>query len=314
MKRQWLPLNAFRAFEAAAKCLSFTHGAEQLNVVQSAVSRHVAGLEELLGQKLFIRKQSGLELTKAGEALLPAVTRSFNRLEQAMAELRVGAPRGGRVLKVHFPPSFLHQVALPLMAEFRALHPDIAIEIFSSYAPGVPKEDYDIAVVFDRPRVSEAIRDLLWMVEVTPGCSPALAAQARDLSIDAFLRQSELLHVRVEGNPVGHLWSHFANRAGIMLDDNGGGSTFDTLLAAAQYAMSGQGVVLLDIDMFAREIAEGKLVAPWEVRVESGYGYYLSLAADDLQEPIVATFRSWIISRFAVSLGKRQDAADSDAG
>src|SRR4051794_24879527 len=122
--RRWLPLNAFRAFEAVARQMSFTLGAQTLSVGQSAVSRQVASLEAALGHKLFVRKTHGLELTKAGDMLLPVVHRSFDRLEQVLDEIRSLDAASGRTLRIHFPPSFLHQLALPLIVEFRSRHPD----------------------------------------------------------------------------------------------------------------------------------------------------------------------------------------------
>ena len=302
--RKWLPLNALRAFEAVARHMSFTLGAQALSVGQSAVSRHVASLEQLIGQRLFIRKSHGLELTPAGQTLLPVIRRSFDRLEQVLDEVEGVDLSGGRTLRVHFPPSFLQQLALPLIAEFRAQHPRIAIEVTSSNAPGVPLQNCDIAIVYDRPSVSEAIRDLLWQVQVTPVCSAATAAILDDRPVQDFLTDLELLHVRVDGRPAMQVWSAFAARAGLSLPATAG-LTFDTLSLAAQYAMVHRGLVLADIDMFAAEIADGRLVAPFEFVLDDGYGYYLTLAAEDLDDPVIAAFRSWIIAHFAGRFGAR---------
>ena len=78
-----------------------------------------------------------------------------------------------------------------------------------------------------------------------------------------------------------------------------GGLAFDTTIAAAQYAMTASGVFLGDIDMFAREIADGRLVMPYDAVIEDGYGYYLKLHADDLGDAAISMFRSWLINRFA---------------
>jgi len=309
--RKWIPLNALRAFEAVGRHLSFTGGAQAIGVTQSAVSRHVATLEDLIGQKLLIRRAHTVALTRAGELLLPAIGKSFDRLEQVLDEIRVRTPDAGRTLRVHFPPSFLQQLAMPLLGEFRARFPDVSLDVVSTLAPGLPAGDVDVAVVYDLPRVSDAIRDLLWLVRVTPVCSPAMAAEiARDgLDLAGFLARHELLHVRVVGLPRGHLWGDFARRHGLVLPE-ASGTTFDTLVLAAQYAMAGGGVALVDVDMFAAEIAAGRLVAPFAEECDDGYGYYLSLAAEDLDDPVVADFRSWIIARFAGRSRVAAGAAD----
>ncbi len=86
--RRWLPLNALRAFEGVARYGSFTGAASALNIAQSALSRHVISLENLIGVKLFERRPHSLMLTAAGEHLLPVVSRSFDRLEHAIDEIR----------------------------------------------------------------------------------------------------------------------------------------------------------------------------------------------------------------------------------
>lgn len=301
--RKWLPLNALRAFEAVARHMSFTLGAQALSVGQSAVSRHVASLEDVIGQRLFVRKAQGLELTKAGETLLPAINRSFDRLEQALDEIKSIGAGGGRTLRVHFPPSFLHQLALPLIAEFRAGHPDIAIEVTSSNATGGPPQDCDLAILFDRPSVSEAIRDLLWLARLTPVCSPAAAARFAGRPPEDLLTSLDLLQVRIDGRPAVRIWSAFASRVGVVLPQKRG-LTFETMTLAVQYAMASNGIALADIDMFANEIAGGELVAPFPIALEDGYGYYLTLAPEGLDDPVIATFRSWIIARFAGGFGR----------
>ena len=149
--RRWLPLNALRAFEMVGRHLSFTGAAQSMHVSQSALSRHVAMLEDLLGQPLLSRRPHGLALTEAGAALLPAIGKSFDRLEQVLNDI---VRRDGRQrrLRVHMAPSFLHQVALPILAEFRRDFPDVVIDLSSALAAGLPATEVDVAVVYDRPQ------------------------------------------------------------------------------------------------------------------------------------------------------------------
>jgi LysR family glycine cleavage system transcriptional activator len=296
INRPWLPLNALRAFDAVGQHLSFTAGAQALHVSQSALSRHVISLEELLGKKLLERRPQHLVLTEEGAILLPVVRKCFDRLEHVLNTIRDGE-RSGRTLRVHMPPSLLNHLALPIFQNFRREFPDILIDVSSAHVTGLPPTELDAAVVYDRPHVDDKVTDLLWMVRVTPVCSPALAQANAGKSLATFIAQNELLHVKLEAEPRGLLWANFLRQGGIGADTDKG-LAFDTALSAVQYAMSGGGVALADIDMFAAELEAGRLVAPYDAVFEEGYGYYLKFHAEDLADPVVSLFRSWLISRF----------------
>jgi LysR family glycine cleavage system transcriptional activator len=302
INRRWLPLNALRAFDAVGHHLSFTAGAQALGVSQSALSRHVIGLEELLGRQLLERRPHRVALTEAGEALLPVVQKSFDRLEQVLNTIRQGT-RVSRTVRIYMPPSLLNHMAIPLLREFRAEFPDILIDVSSSNATGLPAHDLDVAVVYDRPNVDDRVTDLLWMVRQTPICSPEIARQHAGKPLGRFLADNELLHVRLDGEPRGLLWAGFASQCGLDLDTDRG-LAFDTVISAVQFARSGAGVALADREMFAADLTSGDLVAPFETSCENGYGYYLKFHAEDLTDPVVAAFRNWIIGRFSGDAGR----------
>jgi DNA-binding transcriptional LysR family regulator len=302
-----LPLNALRAFEAVGQNLSFTGGAAALSVSQSAMSRHVGGLEELLGKQLFVRDASRLSLTAAGEELLPVVSKCLDRLEQSMNAIRDDEVTG-RSLRLHVPPSLLQQLFLPMLRDFHGEHPDIRLDVSSAHVTGLPPTDFDMAIAYDRPNVDDRITDLLWMVRVAPLCSPEVALTSAGQSLEEFLDSQELLHLKLDGQPRELLWTAYLRQSGLLVPTHNG-LAFDTTIAAAQYAMSGSGIFLGDVDMFAKEIADGRLVMPYDAIIEDGYGYYLKLHADDLGDPAISMFRSWLISRFgALRAEPRQDA------
>ncbi len=296
MDRQWLPLNALRAFEAAGRLGSFTGAAASLNVAQSAVSRHVIALERFLGVALFERRPGQLVLTEAGLHLLPAVTRSFDRIDGALGDIvaEKGTPR--RMLRVALPPTFALQLAVPILRDFRAEHPDLAIEI-ASRPSGEAEAEAAIAVAYSEPKVSDAINDLLWMERLAVVCAPA-ALEEGETDFAALVKRQDLLHVRLGGRPHGHMWRLMARAAGRPDVPVDGGLVFDTAQLAVQYALSGDGLALVDPVLFRDDLAAGRLVAPFETRLASGYGYYLVTAPEDLDEA-VALFRSWLIRRFA---------------
>lgn len=301
MNRRWLPLNALRAFEAVGKHLSFTGGAAALSVSQSALSRHVSALEGLLGKQLFERDAGRLSLTPAGEELLAVVSKSLERIEQTMNAIRDQSVPG-RAMRLHVPPSLLQQVFMPMLSEFRRDHPEVRIDLSSANVTGLPPTELDMAIVYDRPNIDDRITDLLWMVRVAPLCSPETAAAAAGKSLEQFLSGQDLLHLKLEGHPRDLLWGDYLRRNGVTLPALDG-LAFDTAIASAKYAMTSGGVVLGDVDLFAAELASGQLLMPYDVVIEDGYGYYLKLHADDLADPAIASFRSWLIARFAALRG-----------
>src|ERR1700676_1169624 len=164
--RRWLPLNALRAFEAVAKHGSFTGAANALLISQSALSRHVISLEKLIGVQLFERRPHTLILTKAGQHLLPTVTKSFDRLEYSLDEIRnAGAPTL-RTLRVQMPPSFAIHLAVPILRDFRRANSEVEIDLVSPYGVGPPPNDVDVAVVYSKPTVTDSVSDLLWPVRL----------------------------------------------------------------------------------------------------------------------------------------------------
>ena len=116
--------------------------------------------------------------------------------------------------------------------------------------------------------------------------------------MEQFLAAQELLHLKLDNQPREHLWTAYLRQSGISLPA-GAGLAFDTAIASAKYATTSGGVILGDVDMFAAEIAAGQLAMPYDAVMADGYGYYLKLHADDLADPAIAVFRSWLIGRFS---------------
>ena len=301
MDRKWLPLNALRAFEAAGQHLSFTAAANKLTVAQSAVSRHVIMLEQFLNTPLFERRPQQLALTEAGRHLLPIVIKAFDRIDQALGDIvkERGSPK--RVLKVALPPTFAYQLAVPILKDFRAEHPDVTIDIASKPTPSGGDGEADLAVVYCEPRVTDNVLDLLWMVRLTILCSPALIAKGKPSDIASFAATHDLLHVKLDERPRHYLWEMYARAIARPDLPVNRGLVFDTAQLAAQYAMSGEGLALVDPMLFKEEIAAGRLVQPVDFHLDVGYGYYLTTHAEDLSNEAIALFRSWLIRRFAAA-------------
>ena len=296
--RRWLPLNALRAFEGVAKHGSFTAAANALLISQSALSRHVIALERLTGVQLFERRPHALSLTKAGQHLLPALVKSFDRLEYALDDIRnEGAPMQ-RTLRVQMPPSFAGQLAVPILRGFRRTSTEVDIDLISPYGVGPALGDVDVAVVYSRPTVTDLVTDLLWPVRLCILCHPNIAAAHRGKDLAAFIEANEIVHVRIADLPRHHMWSQFVRQTGLIGASIERGLVFDTAVLAAQYALGGQGIALVDPNLFAEEISAGRLVKPFEVTLDDGYGYYLTTHPEALGDTAIALFRSWLIERF----------------
>jgi DNA-binding transcriptional LysR family regulator len=296
--RRWLPLNALRAFEGVAKHGSFTAAANALLISQSALSRHVIALERLTGVQLFERRPHALTLTRAGQHLLPAVAKSFDRLEYALDDIRNEGAPAQRTLRVQMPPSFAVQLAAPILQDFRRASSEVDIDLVSAYGVGPPLGDVDIAVVYSRPTVTDLVTDLLWTVRQSIVCHPNIAAAHSGRDLAAFIQANELIHVRIADAPRYHFWTQFVRRNGPAGLDVERGMVFDTAVLAAQYALGGQGIAVLDTNLFAEEIRLGRLVKPFDAMLEDGYGYYLITQPEGLADTAIALFRSWLIERF----------------
>jgi DNA-binding transcriptional LysR family regulator len=301
--RRWLPLNALRAFEGVAKHLSFTAAANALLISQSALSRHVIALEKLIGAQLFERRPHALVLTKAGQLLLPAVMKSFDRLEYALDDIRNEGATTIRTLRVQMPPSFAVHLAVPILRDFRRAAAEVEIDLVSPYGVGPPPSDVDVAVVYSQPTVTDLVTDLLWPVRLSMLCHPGVAARHEGKSLAEFVESNELVHVRIADLPRHHCWSQFARHAGLNSLNVERGLVFDTAVLAVQYALSGEGIALVDTYLFGDYIRTGRLVRPFDNSFDDGFGYYLTTHPEALSDTAIALFRSWLIERFGTSPG-----------
>jgi DNA-binding transcriptional LysR family regulator len=200
-------------------------------------------------------------------------------------------------LRVQLPPTFAHLLAVPILREFRGVCPDVILDIESAHTVGLPARDTDAAVIYAKPQVSDRVSNLLWMERLTPMCHPSVAARAQGRDLASFLAGAELLHGKLENEPRNRMWHMLVRQAGLPMETERG-LVFDTTALAAQYALSGEGVALLDTRMFAADLEAGRLMAPYDIVLEAGYGYYLTIHPEDLADPAIARFRSWMIERF----------------
>ena len=293
--RRRLPLNSLRAFEMAARQMSFTRAADALGVTQSAISRHILNLEEVIGVRLFERRGSSLALTMDGRTLLAEVTPALDQLQTGVNAVCASDQRG--TLRLALPPSFAVRVVGPIVEACR-VEGGVDVEIDTPYAlESLDATTHDAAVVFSRPRATDLVMDLLWMEELSVLCQPAQAEELRRDGLSAVLSRKPALHVRNEAGR--HTaWSELLRAVG--LDPSPPcGIVFDTAHMALEFALQEGGLVAADPRLAARSIAEGKLAVPLSLRVMSGYGYFLLLRPEDLQREAVGLFRNRLLRAFA---------------
>jgi DNA-binding transcriptional LysR family regulator len=208
-----------------------------------------------------------------------------------------------RTLRVQMPPSFAVHLAVPILRDFRRAAAEVEIDLVSPYGVGPPSGDVDVAVVYSKPTVTDLVTDLLWPVRLSMLCHPSIAARREGRSLAEFIEGNELVHVRIADLPRHHLWSQFVRQANLRPVNVERGLVFDTAVLAVQYALSGEGIALVDNYLFQDYIRTGRLARPFDESLDDGYGYYLTTHPDALSDTAIALFRSWLIERFGSGAG-----------
>jgi LysR family transcriptional regulator of beta-lactamase len=283
MDRPQLPLNALRAFEAAARHLSFTRAGLELFVSQGAVSHQVKALETRLGTPLFRRLPRGLALTDEGLALIPVVQDAFDRLGSTLDRFSGGRYR--EVLTVGVVGTFATGWLLDRLPDFARAHPDIDLRILTNNNRVDQAGDgLDLAIRFGDGAWHGMDAQPVLAAPLTPLCAPSIAARLsdpRDLAAETLLRS----YRRDE-------WlAWFAAAAAPAPAIRG--PMFDSSVTTAAAAAAGHGVALLPPAMFASLLAEERLVRPFAAEVDLGC-YWITRAQSRNDTRAMARFREWI--------------------
>jgi len=295
MTRPLPPLNALRAFEAAARHLRFTKAAEGLNVTPGAVSHQVKALEEILNVPLFHRLTRSLRLTVAGQAALPTLIQGFDKLSQGVEQIRAHCDSG--VLTISVSPSFGAMWLMPRLERFRSLHPDIEIRIDGTdRLVDLTRDSADVAIRFGPGGYSGVRVDHLLTPVNTPVCSPALLEGENPLREPDDLRHHTLLHI--DWSDAETSWRMWLLAAGLHDIEPTRGPHFNLENMAVQAARDGQGVALVADVLVADDIAAGRLVHPFDPGISTPFNfrYYLLSTKDGAEQPKIAAFRNWVLA------------------
>ncbi len=292
------PLNALRAFAAAARHLSFTRAAEDLHVTQAAVSHQVKALEETLGVPLFRRGTRSIHLTEAGQRYARRVREAFQILQEATDALRDQCQAGRLVVSTM--TSFAARWLIPRLGDFLAAHPDIELRLETGMAPvDLLGGEADVAVRMGPGPYEGLHAEMLLRDEVFPVCAPGLLEGDRPLRTPADLAHHVLLQ------DAGLSWQVWLRAAGVDmaavgLDPERGPGFVDSTMSV-QAAVAGHGVLLGRTVLVADELAEGRLVAPFDLAIESNYVYWFLCTPDRFTSPRVRAFHRWLMRQTAAA-------------
>jgi LysR family glycine cleavage system transcriptional activator len=289
MSRRLPPLNALRAFEAAARHLSFTRAADELHVTQTAISHQIRGLEERLGVRLFRRLPRGLLLTEEAQRFLPPVREAFDQI--AAAAERLTAVGSSSTLTVSVLPSFAAKWLVPRLGSFRAAYPDLDLRISaSSQLVDFARDDVDVGIRMGRGMYPGLRVERLFGEALVPVCSPQLLEGPHPLLRPEDLAHHVLLH---DDDTTG--WELWLELAGVKSVSARRGPIFTDSGMVVQAAAEGQGVALARSVLAAGDIAAGRLIRPFDVTIPRDLAYYLVCPETTAEQAKVAAFRAWLL-------------------
>lgn len=316
MSRHQVPLNALRAFEAAARHLSFKNAAEELHVTPAAISHQIKLVEETLGVTLFHRLTRAISLSSAGQMFLPRLSEGFAHIAAAVEQVRAYENEG--TLTVNAPPSFAAKWLMPRLHRFVTNHPEIDIRIIASmrFVEAHPHDstltrtshdtsppDADIDIRFGNGSYPHCRADILFRVSVTPLCSPKLLDSIRPLRKPADLRHHMLLHDDTQfGRDDKPDWVQWLKNVGADEVDSSRGLHFNHTMLGLEAAIDGLGVVLSSKELAARDLEAGRLVAPFDYSMVLPDSYYLVSAENASVRPKISAFRNWLLDEARPSL------------
>jgi len=290
------PLASLRAFESAARHLSFRAAAEELSVTQSAISHQVAELERRLGVKLFDRHSRRVALTPAGEQYHPHLREAFDRIAQGTALVRAtGAP--SRDLDVQVYVTVAVRWLIPRLYSFTTSHPEVRVRFNTSHLDWEFDETAgDVAIVCTaRPERPGLHATHLFDAQLTPVCSPALVHGGIGMRQPADLVNHSLLQLYTAADE----WPVWLQAAGVPVDVGQSGPRFDSYLLALEAAIDGQGVAIVPRFLAAADLRGGRLVAPFALQVPQPRRWYLVCRTDRRDDPRVRAFRDWLKAEIA---------------
>lgn len=285
------PMQALRAFEAAARTGSLTRAAELLHVTHGAIGHQIKALESELGVRLVERAGRGVRLTDEGERFAARVRVAFAELAEAVRELAEG--RNPRQLRITVLPSFAARWLLPRIGRFVSAHPEIDVDVRASNAlADFRREDVDVGIRHGSGEWPGLIAEKLMDDWYFPVCSPRLA-RGRLPKRPAELERFTLL--RSEGEP----WTVWFEAAGLDWEEPARGPMFSDSSHTLQAAIEGQGIALARDSLLGQDLKNGLLVRLFDIAVRSPRSHFLVYPPRLQSAPKLLAFRGWILGELA---------------
>ncbi len=293
MSRRLPPLNALKAFEAAARHESFTRAAEELFVTQGAVSHQVKALEGELGVKLFSREPQRLVITGAGRDYLVVIRDALDRIALGTEQLLERQSSG--TLTVSTSPNFAAKWLVHRLGRFAEKHPEIDLRVSAAlHHVDFAQEDVDVAVRHGDGVAPGLHVTRLCTEELFPVCSPDLMRGEQPLRSPADLSGRTLLHLDTRQD-----WSKWLDAAGVEQVDLSRGPVLNQASMVIDAAVAGQGIALARTALAAQDLISGRLVRPFSLALPVSYAYWIVCPQATADLPKVTTFRDWLIAEAA---------------
>jgi len=291
--RRLPPLNALKAFEAAARCESFTRAAEELCVTQGAVSHQVKALEAELGLKLFNRERQGLVITEAGRNYFEIIRDVLDRIAAGTERLLQRQSAG--TLTVSTSPNFAAKWLVHRLGPFAESHPGIDLRVSASlHHVDFAREDVDLAIRHGDGEAPGLNVTRLCAEELAVVCSPKLLEGRNGLRKPADLARHKLLHINDRTD-----WVRWLDRAGVRDIDLTRGPVLNQASMALDAAVDGQGVALARTALATWDLIAGRLVRPFKLSLAVPYAYWIVCPRATAKLPKIAAFREWLLAEAA---------------
>lgn len=290
------PLTALRAFESAARNLSFTRAAEDLHVSQGAISQQISRLEEYLGVILFVRDKRRIQLTAEGHQLAETVRRAFSDIADASQHIQ---HKDQQPLSVSVPPAMAAYWLMPRLASFQAGHPEVTIRLdATTNVANLQAGEVDMAIRFGEGNYPGLNSVFLMRDQVFPVCSPAFLAQAKTPLPLGKVADYPLLHYEVLSGPrVHYSWSRFLGQFNLTGIDTHKGPVFHQHYVLLQAAIHHQGIALAQSNLVEAELRSGRLIRPFAESVPHNCAYYIVYPQEGKIRPEVLAFQMWLESQ-----------------
>jgi LysR family glycine cleavage system transcriptional activator len=292
MLRRLPPLNALKAFEAAARSESFTRAAEELNVTQGAVSHQVKALEEILGVKLFNRERQRLVITEAGREYLAVVRDALDRI--AVGTERLVQRQTSGVLTVSTSPDFAAKWLVHRLGRFAEAHPDIDLRVSATIQQvDFAREDVDLALRHGDGNWAGLDTVRLCPEQLFPVCAPKLVSGRNRITKAADLLKFPLLRLEDWKN-----WSRWFDAAGVTATAVPG-PVLNRASMLIDAAVDGQGIALARTTLAAWDLINGRLVKPIDVSLRLSNTYWIVCPKATSALPKIKVFREWLLAEAA---------------